>query len=252
MSETTSGLNFENQRFDPQRFTSCGSANSSLKDDSSELWKPREKNVSFWGPDRLIFSIVAEFDATRNCEAIAWGTPLQNKNREDQDCLYVRVRDPHDATKPSTNLFSHSLKFEPARDLNLSETVASTNAKVWEEFVSLKLEAFHPITKPAYAKLRQLSVPSSTRDAISAILDQFTKALPLSVAAPPLRLVLLEDSSYLLEWTFKDRRLGFLFEVDPKDSGWYFVYSNDSSERYESGTMDQLEMSRLIRKTLKP
>jgi hypothetical protein len=252
MSETTSGLSFENQRFDHQRLTSSGSANSSLEDDTSKLWTPRDKNVSFWGPDRLLFYIVAKFDATRNSETIAWGNPFQSKNREDQDCLYVRLRGALDAMKPSANLFSHSLKLEPTRDLDLSKTVASAYAKVWGEFVSPKLEDLHPITKPAYATLRQIPISSKTRDAINAMLDQFTKALPLNVAAPPLRLVRLEDSSCLLEWTFKDRRLGFSFEVDPKDSGWYFVYSNNSSERYESGTMDQLELSRLISMTLKP
>lgn len=60
MSETT-GLSFENQRFDHQRLTSSGSANSSLEDDTSKLWTLRDKNVSFWGPDRLLFYIVAKF-----------------------------------------------------------------------------------------------------------------------------------------------------------------------------------------------
>lgn len=252
MSDTTSGLNFENHGFDQQRLASSGAANLSLEDDSSELWTARDKNVSFWGPDRLLFSIFAQFDATRNSEAIAWGLPLQNKSKEDQDCLYIRLRGAHDAMKPSANLYSHSLKFEPTRDSDLFTTVASAYAKVWEEFVPQNVEDLHPITRPAYATLRQIPVSSRTRDAINAILEQFTNALPPNVAAPPLKLVLLDDSSCLLEWTFKDRRLGFSFEVDPKDSGWYFVYSSDSSERYESGTMDQLEMSRLIRMTLKP
>jgi hypothetical protein len=253
MSETTSGLSFETQRFDQRRLSSSGAANLSLEDDFSELWMPRDKNVSFWGPDRLLlFSIVAKFDATRNSDAIAWEIPLQNKNREEQDCLYVRLRGTHDAMKPSANLFSRSLKFETSRDSDLFKTVASAYANPWEEFVFPNPENFHPITKPAYDKLRQLPVFSRTRNAIIAILAQFTNLLPSNVAGPPLRLVLLEDSSCLLEWTFKDRRLGFSFEVNPKDSGWYFVYSSNSSERYESGTMDQLEMSRLISMTLRP
>jgi hypothetical protein len=252
MSGTTSGLSFESQRSDHQRLTSIGSANSSLEDGSSELWTPKDKSVSFWGPDHLRFHIVAEFDATRNNEAIAWGTPLQNANRDDHDCLYVHLRGAHDAMKPSSNLFSHSLKFDSTRDLDLSKTVTSLYAKVWGEFGAANLEDWHPITKPAYAKLCQIHVSSRMRDAINAILDEFTRRLPLDVITPPLRLVFLEDSSCLLEWTFKDRRLGFSFEVNPKESGWYFVYSNNSSQRYESGTMDQLEMSRLIRMTLKP
>lgn len=108
------------------------------------------------------------------------------------------------------------------------------------------------LTRPVYKQL--VDLPIDTRRAIQDILAQLesTAFYADTMKLPPLRLALLEDSSYLLEWTFEDRRLGFTFEANPKDSGWYYVYSSDSSERYESGTMDQLEMSRLIGLMLKP
>jgi len=116
----------------------------------------------------------------------------------------------------------------------------------------LPLEAVHPLTSPVYDQLAEIT--TSTKEGIQSLLIKFATSVSSAVTMklPPLRLAILEDSSYLLEWTFEDRRPGFSFEQNPKDSGWYYVYSSDSSERYESGTMDQLEMIRLIGMTLKP
>ncbi|MCP3959109.1 MAG: hypothetical protein GY719_14760 [bacterium] len=65
--------------------------------------------------------------------------------------------------------------------------------------------------------------------------------------APDLHLVEEDDGAILIEWAFADRRLGFSIEQQPEDSGWYFVLSNDSSERYEAGRLDQLKMRRLVK-----
>ena len=70
--------------------------------------------------------------------------------------------------------------------------------------------------------------------------------------APDLHLTEGDDEMLLVEWVLSDRRLGFSFEKQPEESGWYFVLSNDSSERYEAGTLDQLELPRLIRLALAP
>ncbi|MBM4260079.1 MAG: hypothetical protein FJ145_01405 [Deltaproteobacteria bacterium] len=78
----------------------------------------------------------------------------------------------------------------------------------------------------------------------SVFLTELARYIPADNSFPPLRLAALDDGSVLLEWTFKDRRLGFTFEADPNDYGWYYVFSRGQSERYESGTMDQLEIER--------
>jgi AbrB family looped-hinge helix DNA binding protein len=64
--------------------------------------------------------------------------------------------------------------------------------------------------------------------------------------APKLRLTEADDGALLVEWTLPDRRLGFSIERQPEESGWYFVLSSDTSGLYEAGTMDQLEMERLV------
>ncbi len=68
--------------------------------------------------------------------------------------------------------------------------------------------------------------------------------------APDLHLAEADDGALLVEWVFADRRLGFSFEKQPEESGWYFVLSNGSSERYEAGTLDQVEMRRLVQMML--
>lgn len=107
----------------------------------------------------------------------------------------------------------------------------------------------HPIIGSAYKKSKSLSEPRKKE--INCVFSQLVRYIPANDSLPPLRLSELEDGSVLLEWTFKDRRLGFTFEPDPNDSGWYYVFSRGQSERYESGTMDQLEIERLISKALK-
>lgn len=80
------------------------------------------------------------------------------------------------------------------------------------------------------------------------ILDDFSRAADAYdvSGAPDLRLTEADDGAILIEWTFADRRLGFSLEQQPGDSGWYFVLSNGSTERFEAGTLDQLEMRRLV------
>jgi hypothetical protein len=140
---------------------------------------------------------------------------------------------------------------EPSHQEERSASAFSAYASLWEDDELQNGAAVHPLTKSVYQELAK--IPGGQREAIQFVLNQLAMSMPKdkSTTLPPLRLAPLEDSSYLLEWTFEDRRLGFSFEANPKDSGWYYVYSNDSSERYESGTMDQLEVSRLIAMTLK-
>jgi hypothetical protein len=141
---------------------------------------------------------------------------------------------------------------EPFHQEEPSTPAFSAAASLWEDEDLQNGAAVHPLTKSAYRELRR--IPKAQRDAIKFVLNQLAIFLPedSSPMVRPFRLTLLEDSSYLLEWTFADRRLGFSFEPNPEDSGWYYVYSNGSSERYESGTMDQLEVGRLVAMTLKP
>lgn len=148
-------------------------------------------------------------------------------------------------------LLSRPLIDEPFHQEEPSTPASSAAASLWEDKDLQDGAAVHPLTKSAYRELP--TIPKSQRDAIQSVLNQLAIFLPKgSSTMRPFRLTLLEDSSYLLEWTFADRRLGFSFEPNPDDSGWYYVYSNGSSERYESGTMDQLEISRLVAMTLKP
>lgn len=245
---------FETPRFDQRILTSSGTTASRLEEEFSDSWKQEDADVTFVGPAGLTFAVETKFDPTRKSDAIIWWSALQNKVWSDPIRFWVYIGGTQNLLDQSAVVLSCSSISESARDLDRHESLASAYANIWRALTPTKLEAIHPITKSAYAKLSEISATSNVRKAINEILHQIAIDLPLNETGklPPLRLALLEDSSYLLEWTFDDRRLGFTFESNPKDSGWYYVFSSDSSERYESGTMDQLELVRLLRMMLKP
>lgn len=64
---------------------------------------------------------------------------------------------------------------------------------------------------------------------------------------PPLRASEAEDGSAVIEWVFADRRLGFSFEEDPKESGWYFVSSQESGGVLASGDSSSMDLDLLVR-----
>jgi hypothetical protein len=125
---------------------------------------------------------------------------------------------------------------------------AEVNSTVssWQDSEQENSLATNPITKRVYEQLAD--IPHNYRSLVQHLLEKFANTVPVSKASnlPPLRLMLLDDFSYLLEWTFQDRRLGFSLESDPKESGWYYVFARGDSELYESGTMDQLDADRVI------
>jgi hypothetical protein len=52
---------------------------------------------------------------------------------------------------------------------------------------------------------------------------------------PAIRAFENEDGSVIIEWIFKDYRIGFGIEVDPSDSGWYLVTKRELGEISASG-----------------
>lgn len=54
---------------------------------------------------------------------------------------------------------------------------------------------------------------------------------------PPLKFRWLEDNSALIEWIFKDFRIGFSIEPDIEESGWYLVSNNNLQEISASGVL---------------
>jgi hypothetical protein len=238
----------ETSRFDQRMLTCSGTTASRLDEEFSDSWKQEDADVTFVGPDGLMFAVETKVDSTRKNDALIWWSALQNKAWSDPTRFWVYISGKQNLPNRSAIVLSCSSVSESARDLGHYESLASAYVNTGRTFAPAKLEAIPPIIKTAYVLLSELPAPQITRDAIRAILHEFAEVLTKHKTAewPPLRLVTLEDFSYLLEWTFLDRRLGFSFESDPKDSGWYYVYSHNSSERCESGTMDQLELSRLI------
>lgn len=63
---------------------------------------------------------------------------------------------------------------------------------------------------------------------------------------PPLYVKWLDDNSVLIEWIYKDFRIGFTIEPDIKDSGWYIISNKNLGEYSASGIIDFNNITALI------
>jgi hypothetical protein len=243
---------FEERNFDPRLYTASGATTSIIEGESYlPSWNPRYADIICVGPAARLAAIEVKITPTREHEYFVWSSLLRSSYWSNRQNLIIGYCRALDLFNQSAIVLSRSAIYEPSQNSELFESVAASYVSLqYEEPPAL--EVIHPLTSPIYKQLAK--IPTPTKETIQNVLKKFATFVSYATTTklPPLRLSILEDSSFLLEWTFEDRRLGFTFEANPKDSGWYYVYSSDSSERYESGTMDQLEMSRLIGMTLKP
>lgn len=76
------------------------------------------------------------------------------------------------------------------------------------------------------------------------------KQIDFSGHLPPLILQFLEDNSVLVEWIFKDFRIGFVIESDVAKSSWYLVSNSNLEEASASGILNldncELILQRII------
>ncbi len=61
---------------------------------------------------------------------------------------------------------------------------------------------------------------------------------------PPLTAVNVEDNSVLIEWTFRDFRIGFTIEDNREDSGWYLVSNRKLGEILASGSIANIDLEK--------
>ncbi|PSM31679.1 hypothetical protein BVG81_004225 [Haliangium sp. UPWRP_2] len=96
--------------------------------------------------------------------------------------------------------------------------------------------------------IRQLAKTTMVRQA-RMIVEHFSSAIAgLDLHdAPPLRTAEAPDGSFLIEWVFSDRRLGFNIEPEQDDSGWYFVSSKRAGGSCAAGSLSSMDIKLLIR-----
>lgn len=82
--------------------------------------------------------------------------------------------------------------------------------------------------------------------AFQRILNVNSNVIESTRCLPPLRFHRLEDSTALIEWIFKDFRVGFTMEQDERESGWYLVSNRNLREASESGLLNMEEIDILL------
>jgi hypothetical protein len=234
---------FEERGIDPRMFASGGANNSIIEKEA--FWNPEGADLIYIEPNGRIVIVNAKVAPETKENYVVSHLWVYHWVGRDKLISTKWHKAPSFLQTPI--VLSRSSIDEPSDQADANSAVSS-----WEDYEQENVAAIHSVTKTVYEQLTSV-VPKTYKQAMRVLLTEFASSVPRNESKlPPLRLAALEDSSYLLEWTFKDRRLGFSFESDPKDSGWYYVYSRGSSELYESGTMDQLELRRLIAKALNP
>jgi hypothetical protein len=79
---------------------------------------------------------------------------------------------------------------------------------------------------------------------LAAMASQFAVAMATAafgfgiVDIPPMTASEDDDGTILIEWIFRDRRIGLTFDNDPAQSGWHFISGSGGSHRLRMGKLD--------------
>jgi hypothetical protein len=108
-------------------------------------------------------------------------------------------------------------------------------------------DALAAILGETYEALGRIKVDAVKKEA-SDFLPKLTAALLRFdlTSAPAMAAVVLDDESFVIEWAFASRRLGFSFDPQPGESGWFFVSSLDSGNVRAHGRLVGAELIFLL------
>jgi len=113
---------------------------------------------------------------------------------------------------------------------------------------------------PAESRLIKLALDALKDTQTQTVADEARKLLSLIRATvssfhqlsfdlsflPPLRAFNNEDGSFLIEWIFKDYRIGFSIEVNHAESGWYLVSKRELGEISASGYIADVNIKNIV------
>jgi len=95
-----------------------------------------------------------------------------------------------------------------------------------------------------YGEIDKIKIENVKKQA-TYFLSQFQNMLFLikdkisfSGSLPSLSFVISDNGSLLIEWVFKDFRMGFAFEENEKESSWYFASNEKFDYSHSSGSIN--------------
>jgi hypothetical protein len=120
----------------------------------------------------------------------------------------------------------------------------------WEYFRNLP-SSLNILTN-ASDTIRRITDPEKQRDVVKFLLcfqnvlltNRFT--LDRIGNLSPLRISLNEDGSVLIEWIFRDFRIGFSIEEDRTESNWYLVSNQNLNQVDLSGLLSSQDLGELL------
>jgi len=144
--------------------------------------------------------------------------------------------------------------YPPPREFRYSLTDRLTNETLgghpYTNYLPLPIEAgwFRAAWELAHM-LRNVDVARETKKLLSVLQETlFTfKQFRFDVGhIPQLQAFAADDGSVLLEWIFRDYRVGFSIEPKPQDSGWFLITNKNLGEITASGFLSGIDLNRLI------
>jgi len=130
-------------------------------------------------------------------------------------------------------------KKEAIYSLPIRPVDATTGSDVKPQYIPLPRES--GLIKSAWVSIRQsenINTKDQARDLLLLIQDILSDLQQYGFNIgylPKIYAFNIDDGSILLEWIFKDYRLGFTVEPNPQDSGWYLVTTEKLSNISASG-----------------
>ena len=201
---------FEDRGFDAGMLTAGGTTSSIVEGEPQlPFWKQRHADMVYVGPEGKHVIVEVKVNPRKIHEYLVWRSLLRSPYSSNRESLINAYRHACELLNQSAFVLSRSLIDVLCRNVGVWENGSASYASLREEDQFSTLEAVHRLTSSVYKQLA--GVPTATKEAIEGVLNQFVTCVSNAelIERPPLRLAILEDSSYLLEWIFEDRRLGF-------------------------------------------
>lgn len=89
-------------------------------------------------------------------------------------------------------------------------------------------------------------VAAQARNLLNVFQEIFVESSVDLTHLPPLHSTIVNDGSILIEWIFKDFRIGFSIEPNPDESGWYLVSNKNQGGISASGYISSAHLKKML------
>jgi len=157
---------------------------------------------------------------------------IKTDNKSDSESFLISV---NDVVTNSTEMFANSSLYN--NDIVSYFQVLPSNIDIFRE-IKEKISGIN--NGPAKENAHNFALEFQN------ILINLAVRNDIANKLPPISIQGLDDNSVLLEWAFKDFRIGFSFEANNDDSSWFLLTKKELKAVDVSGSLNADETKSLI------